>query len=173
MGSVDAEPSREIYEPSPRTIADIQRYCTSCWRNAQLHPQLWADATQSVMVQLMERIPVLEWDTLIRQSDSPQRRELIRAIDTVKKRAQRSRRFRPLEDLHYSHEKQKTRWELLEDLRLIIDMLVPLQREIVRLTLEGMKVVDIAAQMHLAVERVSDMKYKAVKRLRELLERGM
>src|SRR5438874_8418696 len=37
-----------------QAIQDISRYCQVCWRNARLHPDSWTDATQEVLVRLLQ-----------------------------------------------------------------------------------------------------------------------
>src|SRR5438874_12646079 len=78
-------------EISPRAVSDISRYCTACWRNARLHPDSWNDCTQEVFCRLLERVEPETWDQIL-QAEGEERRELIRAIDTVKKRWQRARK---------------------------------------------------------------------------------
>src|SRR4051794_37694889 len=75
-------------EPEGRIVADLGRYCTACWRNARLPVDLWGDCTQEVFRRLLERVPATQWDQLL-ALDTPERRELVRAIDAVKKRTQR------------------------------------------------------------------------------------
>ena len=80
-------------------VRDIQRYCTVCWKNARLDPGLWDDCTQEVCCRLLTkaRAGALELN-LVLDDDTPERRELIRAIDMVRKRVQRSKRFQSLDD---------------------------------------------------------------------------
>src|SRR5438552_12533563 len=86
MGS--AAPAAEV---SHRAVSDISRYCTACWRNARLHPDSWNDCTQEVFCRLLERVGPETWDQIL-QAEGEERRELIRAIDTDKKRWQRARK---------------------------------------------------------------------------------
>src|SRR3954451_6146394 len=80
-------------------VRDIQRYCTVCWRNARLDPGLWDDCTQEVCCRLMGKVRVGQLDlNLVLADDTPERRELVRAIDMVRKRVQRSKRHQPLDD---------------------------------------------------------------------------
>src|SRR4051794_34895212 len=75
----------ESAEISTQAISSISRYCTACWRNARLPPDLWGDCTQEVLCRLLERVPATGWDQLL-SGDSEERREFLRAIDAVKKR---------------------------------------------------------------------------------------
>ena len=79
-------------------VRDIQRYCTACWRNARLDPRLWDDCTQEVCCRLLTKAREGQLDlTQVLAEDTPERRELVRAIDMVRKRVQRTKRFQPLD----------------------------------------------------------------------------
>src|SRR5713101_2252205 len=75
----------ESPEGTTRAVADISRYCTTCWRNAHLHPDCWNDCTQEVFSRLLERVTPDAWERVL-QGEGEERREFLRAIDTVKKR---------------------------------------------------------------------------------------
>src|SRR5437868_11294594 len=67
-------------------VRDIQRYCTVCWRNARLDPRLWDDCTQEVCCRLLTKARGGQLDlTQVLAEDTPDRRELVRAIDMVRK----------------------------------------------------------------------------------------
>ncbi len=40
-----------------RAVADMGRYCTTCWRNARLPIDAWGDCTQEVFSRMLERVP--------------------------------------------------------------------------------------------------------------------
>ncbi|MCA1684767.1 MAG: sigma-70 family RNA polymerase sigma factor, partial [Planctomycetia bacterium] len=80
-------------------VRDIQRYCTVCWRNARLDPGLWDDCTQEVCCRLLGKARAGQLElNLVLADDTAERRELVRAIDMVRKRVQRSKRHQPLDD---------------------------------------------------------------------------
>ncbi len=80
-------------------VHDIQRYCAVCWRNARLDPGLWDDCTQEVCCRLLGKARAGELDlNLVLAEDTLERRELVRAIDMVRKRVQRARKYQPLDD---------------------------------------------------------------------------
>src|SRR3954452_9003623 len=80
-------------------VRDIQRYCTVCWRNARLDPGLWEDCTQEVCCRLLGKARAGQLDlNLVLADDTPERRELVRAIDLVRKRVQRSKRHQALDE---------------------------------------------------------------------------
>src|ERR1043165_7622159 len=83
-------------EPSAKAVTDITKYCQTCWRNARLPADRWQDCTQAVFVRLLERVEADKWGTVLVDSETAERREFLRAIDAVKKRTQRARKFSAL-----------------------------------------------------------------------------
>ena len=80
-------------------VRDIQRYCTVCWRNARLDPMLWDDCTQEVCCRLLTKARAGELELAqVLADDTPERRELVRAIDMVRKRVQRTKRHQAIDD---------------------------------------------------------------------------
>src|SRR5262245_15682363 len=82
---------------SSETLNDLSRYCTACWRNARLPSDVWNDCTQEVFVRLLERVPMNAWDRSL-ADEGDERREFLRAIDAVKKRVQRAKKWVPCAD---------------------------------------------------------------------------
>src|SRR3954454_12668606 len=151
-------------------VRDIQRYCTACWRNARLDPGLWDDCTQEVCCRLLDKARAGQLDlNLVLADDTAERRELIRAIDMVRKRVQRARRHQPIDDFVPSSDAdQKARYrqelgEILEAARRAV--LSPRQDRIVELWTRGWTVPEISRALELPVARVSDEKYKALRKL--------
>src|SRR5262249_37939591 len=151
------------------------RYCTVCWRNARLPADTWTDCTQEVFRRLLERVPRDAWGETL-QGDGDERREFLRAIDAVKKRTQRAHRWS--HGLDGVADRRELRERGLNEDRAQIreaaaEVLNPRQQSIVQMSLEGWSVHEIAAELRLPPERVSDEKYKAVRKLREhLLEQA-
>jgi RNA polymerase sigma factor (sigma-70 family) len=152
-------------------VRDIQRYCTVCWRNARLDPGLWDDCTQEVCCRLLGKARAGQLDlNLVLAEDTAERRELVRAIDMVRKRVQRSKRYQPLDDqftpgpdLDRRHRDRQELGEILEAARQAV--LSPRQDRIVELWTRGWTVPEIGEAMNLPVARVSDEKYKALRKL--------
>jgi len=152
-------------------VRDIQRYCTVCWRNARLDPGLWDDCTQEVCCRLMGKARAGQLDlNRVLAEDSPERRELVRAIDMVRKRVQRSRRLQPFDeqstpgpDLGRRDRDRQELGEILEAARQAV--LTPRQDRIVDLWTHGWTVPEIGAAMDMPLARVSDEKYKALRKL--------
>jgi DNA-directed RNA polymerase specialized sigma24 family protein len=159
-------------------VRDIQRYCTACWRNAHLDPTLWDDCTQEVCCRLLTKARAGELELgQVLSDDTPERRELVRAIDMVRKRVQRSRKYQPIDDgtMVGADDDRRLRQrrelgEILENARRAV--LTDRQDRIVELWTHGWTVPDIAELLKLPVARVSDEKYKALRKLeRHLADR--
>jgi RNA polymerase sigma factor (sigma-70 family) len=155
-------------EASPRAIVDMSRYCTTCWRNARLPADSWGDCTQEVFHRMLERVPTTEWDLVLRD-EGEERREFLRAIDAVKKRTQRARRHAPAVEA-VADGRDSAERQLAEDREAVrqaaCELLTPRQQKILQLSFEGWAAHDIASELAMPVERVSDEKYKAVRKLR-------
>ncbi|MCS6863748.1 MAG: sigma-70 family RNA polymerase sigma factor [Gemmataceae bacterium] len=157
--------------PTPKAVADITKYCQTCWRNARLPADRWSDCTQAVFVRLLERVDADKWDSVLHDRETAERREFLRAIDAVKKRTQRARKFSSLTpDLP---ERTVVANTLRDDREVVAQAaaahLSPRQRRILELTADGWPVPEIAAELGTTVERVSDEKYKAIKKLQHAL----
>jgi hypothetical protein len=156
-------------------VRDIQRYCTICWRNAKLDPKLWDDCTQEVCCRLLTKARAGELDlAAVLADDTPERRELVRAIDMVRKRVQRAKKFQPLNTAIIADEDHDSRnrdrlelGEILEAARRAV--LSPRQDRIVELWMRGWAVPEIGAELILPPNRVSDEKYKALRKLEQHL----
>lgn len=156
-------------------VRDIQRYCTVCWRNARLDPMLWDDCTQEVCCRLLTKARDGQLDLgQVLADDTPERRELVRAIDMVRKRVQRTKRHQPIDSLSLSSpdsdQRQRDRLELgeiLETARRAV--LSPRQDRIIELWMRGWSVPEISADLGIPVSRISDEKYKALRKLEQHL----
>jgi RNA polymerase sigma factor (sigma-70 family) len=151
------------------TVNDLSRYCTTCWRNARLHPDVWTDCTQEVLTRLLERVDLNGWGRVLKD-DCQERREFLRAIDAVKKRTQRSKRWVPEPAEGVTDRRDMHRRELADEreavARAAAELLSERQQRIMQLSFEGWSVHEIAAELHTPPERVSDEKYKAIRKLR-------
>ena len=158
-------------DAGPDVVRDITRYCQACWRNARLPEDRWPDCTQQVFVRLLERVPADQWGQLL-ADETAERKEFYRAIDAVKKRTQRTRRYA---DLAPDFADMRTRaTDYLREQRESVALasqavLSDRQRRIVEMTAHGWAVPDIAVELNTTPERVSDEKYKAIRKLRDHL----
>ncbi len=152
-------------------VRDIQRYCTVCWRNARLDPRLWEDCTQEVCCRLLTKARAGQLDlTQVLAEDTSERRELVRAIDMVRKRVQRAKRYQPLDgyttpatNLDQRQRDQLELGEILEAARHAV--LTARQDRIIELWMRGWSVPEIGGELGMTGTRVSDEKYKALRKL--------
>jgi RNA polymerase sigma factor (sigma-70 family) len=157
------------FNTAPDAVRDITRYCQVCWRNARLPVDRWEDCTQMVFSRLLERVAPARWAGLVSNVDGEDRREFLRAIDAVKKRTQRSRRFAELsaevaDGRHHASDHIREQREAVD--LAAAQVLSPRQRKIVELSADGWAVPEIATELRTTPERVSDEKYKAIRKLR-------
>src|SRR6516225_7559427 len=157
-------------EISPGDINHVNRYCTACWRNARLPVDRWPDCTQEVFRRLLDRVEPAGWNQLLAR-ESEERRELIRAIDAVKKSTIReSKRTAPLLGVFADHRGMRD-GQLAEDREALAhaadQVLSPRQQNILKLACAGYSVQEMAEELNLSPERVSDEKYKAIRKLRD------
>ena len=110
----------------------------------------------------------------MKQDEDDDRREFLRAIDAVKKRTQRARKTTGLADevADRRYAPEAARNELHEELAKVSHkVLSQRQQQILRLTCDGWSVPEIADELTTTVERVSDEKYKAIRKLRKEIAR--
>ncbi len=158
-------------ETTLKAISELGRYCSTCWRNANLPVDAWTDCTQEVFTKMLERVPEKSWAQIL-HGEGEERREFLRAIDAVKKRTQRARRLSNAVEYAADH-RQQDDWRLASDREAVREaakeVLTPRQQRILQLSFEGWAVQDMAEELKLPAERVSDEKYKAIRKLREHL----
>jgi RNA polymerase sigma factor (sigma-70 family) len=175
LGALATTPSRASASPTAtptaKAVTDISRYCQTCWRNARLPADRWQDCTQEVFVRLLERIEADKWGSVLVDDETMERREFLRAIDAVKKRTQRARKFAGLSPDQPDHRLLNVSLKDDRDAaaKAALAVLSPRQRRLLDLTADGWSVPEIAGELGTTVERVSDEKYKAVKKLQHYL----
>src|SRR5262245_52530248 len=171
LAAAPARASASTVEPTAKAVTDISKYCQTCWRNARLPADRWQDCTQEVFVRLLERVEAEKWGAVLVDNETIERREFLRAIDAVKKRTQRSRKFATLSP--ELPDRQPVSNASRDDREAIAkaaaEELRPRQRRILELSPDGWPIPDIATEHGTTVERVSDEKYKAIKKLQHCL----
>lgn len=158
--------------PGAAAVDNLSRYCTACWRNARLPVDAWGDCTQEVFCRMLERVPTTAWEKAL-SADSGEHRELVRAIDAAKKRVQRRKKYATsgldLVADHRGLSQQRLAEERAAVGQASADVLSTRQQRIVELSMDGWSVNDISRQLELSPERISDEKYKAIRKLRTAL----
>ena len=169
VGAAMAAGATPVRADAGPAVTDISRYCQACWRNARLPADRWGDCTQQVFLRLLERIDPTVWNRVLTDLESPERREFVRAIDAVKKRTQRARSYVALTPDH-ADRRTGVDAELREKRDAVAaaanGVLSPRQKRIVELTSNGWAVPDIASELGTTADRISDEKYKAIRKLR-------
>jgi RNA polymerase sigma factor (sigma-70 family) len=163
-------------ESTQRIVNDMSRYCTVCWRNARLHPDSWGDCTQEVFSRMLQRVAPTAWEQALR-GEGEERREFLRAIDAVKKRTQRAmRRSASLNDELVADHREGRGQDVVHQREMVsraaAELLSPRQQRILQLSFDGWSVQEISDEMQLPAERVSDEKYKAIRKLRATFDLG-
>jgi RNA polymerase sigma factor (sigma-70 family) len=167
LAATPSRASAATADPGAKAVTDISKYCQTCWRNARLPADRWQDCTQAVFVRLLERVEAEKWGSVLVDSETAERREFLRAIDAVKKRTQRARKFATLSPELPDRQpvSNASRDDREAVAKAAAEMLSPRQRRILELSADGWPVPDIATELATTVERVSDEKYKAIKKL--------
>lgn len=153
-----------------QTIDQVQRYCTTSWRNAGIDPQDWSDCTQEAISELLERVPGDRLDAAFDESESPERRELKRAIWRTIQRWRRAERHGALDGARIADSASfEADYDTADWLSAAIEKLSPRQQTILTLWSRGWSIDDIADELRMSAPRASDEKYKAIRKLKTLL----
>ncbi|MDP6468915.1 MAG: hypothetical protein QF918_14300 [Pirellulaceae bacterium] len=152
------------------TINQIERYCTVSWRNAGIEQQDWSDCTQQALQELLERVSRNQLQAAVQNNESQERQELNRTVWRTIKRWQRAPRPAQLEESYVcgSCDTRQDAWD--EVMRAARQHLSERQTRILKLTREGWQANEIATELRITPARVSDEKYKAIRKLRQQLD---
>ena len=155
-------------------LKKIRAYCSRSWQNAGINHQEWSDCTQQVFARLLERVDRDRLLIAIEDSESPERRELNRAIWATSQRSRREKKYSSLEFAETRSENNDpwpAKLESLNQVRSAVNgddaRLSPTQREIVTRWSDGESISAIAESLKLSPARISDEKYKAIQKLRQ------
>ncbi len=168
-------------------MAQLDRYLARAWFRAGLSAQQHDDCTQAVYTTLLQTFGRDRFDQLLAEvgqfgirdvlsretADGP---DFFRAIDTVKKRAQRERSFQPLDTVETASLNRPDR--STEDLKsslqeAILSSLSPREAALIQATLQGETPAEIAQQWGIAPKTVSNEKTRALQKLRDVLSSDM
>lgn len=156
-------------------IRRIDAYCRASWKNARIDESYWDDCTQDVYARVFGSLTRDQLYVAISDRESPERRELNRAIWATSQRRRREVRWQELSEFHDSLRAPTDEWRATEaDLQTIRRVsgnsqlkLSPTQQAIIHSSTEGQSVQEIAQRLNLSPVRVSDEKYKATQKLRK------
>lgn len=153
-------------------VGAIERYCQASWSRAAIDRQDWHDCTQEVLIELLQRAAQKD---LARQSDDGEQdelnRELTRSIWAVAQRWRRRHQYAPLNEVFVADRENPQVAEENDEMQQILERasesLTDRQKQIVALSIDGYSVAEIADELAMTTARVSDEKYKAIRRLKD------
>ncbi len=164
-------------------LSQLNRYLSRAWYRAGIPEGRHEDCSQAVYLALLQNLERDDFDTLVGEignlgirevvnRESEQGPDFFRAVDTIKKRAQRERSFQPL-DLYAGiaapgeDEAQSRRREALRE--AIDESLTPREAVLICATLDGKTPAEIAIETGLTPKTISNEKCLIIQKLRELL----
>lgn len=162
-------------------LQQLDRYLGRTWARAGISPQKGDDCTQSVYVSLIESLGRTGFDRLLSDIGGHGIREVLsretlegpvffRAIDAVKKRAQREHSYNSLDDAPFDPEAAAGPSDSARHLDEAIHLtLNPREAELIRSTLAGESPAEIAERWGVAAKTVSNEKTRAFSKLRDFL----
>ncbi len=181
----DHEPALRL-ETSARQVglglAQLDRYLGRAWSRAGIAPQHFEDCTQSVYLTLIENNGAPAFESMARDiaghgiprvlnADTLLGPDFFRAVDMVKKRAQRVRSHQSIDE-HLSQlmdgpSERLERDAWLQALNEVVERsLTPREAALVNATLEGKAPAEIAREWGLTAKTVSNEKSRVLQKLR-------
>ena len=165
----------EISAAEQKAVLAVGRYCNASWNNARIVRQDWADCTQETFMRLLKRVSRQRLTQAVVDAKSRERRELNRCIwCTVQKWRRSPQHYSINSDDVPDRQRERTEFpQTLAEIRQTVQdsatPLTPRQRKILTQWMDGGRVAEIAESLSISPERVSDEKYKAVEKLRRIL----
>ncbi|MGA2701112.1 MAG: sigma-70 family RNA polymerase sigma factor [Isosphaeraceae bacterium] len=164
-------------------IAQLNRYLSRAWYRAGVPAQMHDDCSQAVYVTLLQNLGRPQFDSLMAEighagirdvlsRETAEGPDFFRAVDTVKKRAQRERNFQPLDTLGVVASPQEGDIQLQQRGALreaIAQSLNPREAALINATLNGETPARIASQWGVAPKTVSNEKTRVIQKLRTVL----
>ena len=161
-------------------LTQLNRYLNRAWYRAAIPTQLHDDSTQAVYVTLLQNLGSVRFNSLLADigqngirdvlsretADGP---DFFRAIDTVKKRAQREKTFQPLDSIDVASASSTDSSQSGALQEAIAQTLSPREASLIHDTLMGKTPAEIASQWGVAPKTVSNEKTRAIQKLREAL----
>jgi RNA polymerase sigma factor (sigma-70 family) len=163
-------------------LTQLNKYLSRAWYRAGIPVQMHEDCTQAVFTTLLQQLGRDRFDALVGDvghsgikdvfsRETNEGADFFRAVDMVKKRAQRERTFLPIDavDAPASSSQSDTQaWH--EALREAIDQsLSPREASLINETLMGKTPAEIALHWGVAPKTISNEKTRALQKLRDVL----
>lgn len=164
-------------------IAQLNRYLSRAWYRAGVPAQMHDDCSQAVYMTLLQNLGRQQFDSLMAEighsgirdvlsRETAEGPDFFRAVDTVKKRAQRERSFQPLDtiDVVASSQEDETQLQRRGAIReAIAQSLNPREAALIHATLNGATPAEIASRWGVAPKTVSNEKTRVIQKLRTVL----
>ncbi len=164
-------------------LSQLDRYLARAWFRAGIPAQQHDDCSQAVYTTLLQGLGRGRFDHLLGEvgqfgirdvlsRETAEGPDFFRAIDTIKKRAQRERSFQPLDAVDSSslNRPDGSQAELKRTLQeAILRSLSPREAALIQATLQGETPAEIAQQWGIAPKTVSNEKTRAIQKLRDVL----
>jgi len=184
LGGHSGRPAAAVdVEATISGLSQFDRYLGRAWARAGIAPQLRDDSTQAVYLTLLQNLGRDRFDGLVRDvgrtgirdvlsRETPEGPDFFRAIDTVKKRAQRERSFQALDHADAvaapARDGPDAPWRAVLH-EAIARTLNPRETALIQATLQGKTPAEIAQQWGVAPKTVSNEKTRAFQKLRDFL----
>ncbi len=164
-------------------LVQLDRYLARAWFRAGIPSQQHDDCTQAVYTTLLQTLGRDQFDQLVSDvgqsgirdvlsRETPDGPDFFRAVDSVKKRAQRERSYQSLDsvDALYTNRSNLSTSDLKSTLQeAILSALSPREAALIQATLQGETPAEIAEQWGIAPKTVSNEKTRALQKLRHVL----
>ncbi len=176
-----------LVETDPEALASglsqLNKYLNTAWYRAGMPAQVHDDSSQAVYATLLQNLGRPRFDSLVAEvgqwgvnkvinRETSDGLDFFRAVDMVKKRAQRERVHQSLEsiDIPSTPHEQATSASRRDALQEVIDQaLNPREAALIQDTLLGKTPAEIAMQWGVAPKTVSNEKTRVLQKLRDVL----
>lgn len=164
-------------------LSQLDRYLSRAWYRAGIAPQSHDDSTQAVYTTLLQTLGRNRFDGLVADigvsgirdvlsRETPEGPDFFRAIDSVKKRAQREKVFQTIDTVDVVDAARggmaASDWRgTLQD--AIAQSLNPREAALIQATLQGETPAEIAQKWGVAPKTVSNEKSRVIQKLRDVL----
>ncbi len=181
-----AEPSivsRVDADSTASGLSQLDKYLNRAWYRAGIPPQAHDDCTQAVYATLLQQLGRARFDGLLSDvgrggvkdvftRETTEGLDFFRAVDMIKKRAQRERVHQSLDSIDVagpSHDLEARSWrDSLQE--AIDDSLNAREASLIYETLKGKTLAEIALQWGVASKTVSNEKTRVFQKLRGVLQ---
>lgn len=160
-----------------RGLKVLRAYLARCWHNSRFPHRLYEDATQTAILDMIERLGTERFEVLIDRfgkrpvkdvlsADSKEFQAFTRSIWKASAQARRCKQFKSLgDDYTDSRESDCGLFDVTEAMRITLDAR---EADVIEASMRGLTPRDIAITMGVSPKTVSNLKSQAVGKLREV-----